>query len=127
VGLLLDSAPSGEAIEQGLAVAAALRRCYGATGEDSIQSREELARRARRDILDRLQPSEAEIRGMAASLGYRLDPALCANTCGNIRTLAVFELEKQALLALATAPPGSCAAVRDEGGVAKDPAPLASR
>jgi hypothetical protein len=108
VGLLLDSAPSGQAIDQGLAIAAALRRCYGFEGEDSIQSREALARRAKQDILDPLKPTDAELGTAAASLGYSLDPQVCGNTCENVRNLALIELQKQALLALASAPPGSC-------------------
>src|SRR5262245_14542188 len=35
VGLLLDSAPSAQAIDEGLAIAAVLRRCYGLEGADT--------------------------------------------------------------------------------------------
>jgi len=120
VGLLLDSAPSAQAIDEGLAIAAVLRRCYGLEGDDSVRGREELARRARRDILDRLDPSEAEIRHAAAALGYSLEPEQCSNTCENVRNLALLELEKQALRALAKAPPGSCA---ERAAAARDPIP----
>ena len=109
VGLLLDSAPAPEAIDQGLVIAEALRRCYGPDANGRFPSREDTARRARTEILDKMSLSEEEIRAMAVTLGYSLEPAACGNTCENVRTLAVIELEKQRLLALVSAPPGSCA------------------
>jgi hypothetical protein len=104
MGLLIDSAPSASSVDRGLAIAEALRRKYGIDTGDPLRDRREAASRAQREVLDPLVFEDKHVAVMAAELGYSLDPNACANTCGNVRELAVLELKKRALEAFVARP-----------------------
>jgi hypothetical protein len=95
--MLLDSPRPLNEVDRALWVADRLVERYGIDTGDPVRDREEAARRARVEILEPLSFTEEDIAGMAASLGYSLDPVTCRNACENVRNLAVLELEKAAL------------------------------
>ena len=101
LGLLLDTPRTPEVTDQALIVSEKLRQQYGIDSGNPLSDREEAARRAQVEFLDRLVFEEDEVRAMAAGLGYSLDPAECANYCENVRELATVELKRQALQAFA--------------------------
>lgn len=96
-GLLLDSPLPAAVLDDAIAVADRLRSLYGIDTGNRLADRETAARRAA-TVLEALVFSEDEIRGMAASLGFTLDPAVCRSACRDIRALAEVELKKRALL-----------------------------
>ena len=101
IGLMLDTPRTPEVLDEALVLAEKLRRRYGIDTGNDFNDREEAARHAKFEFLDRLVFSEEEILETAASLGYSLDPAECANYCDNVRELATVELQKRALQAFA--------------------------
>lgn len=98
---LLDSPRPREVVDEGLRIAEALRRHYGIDSGHRHADRLAAARRAKTEVLDRLVFTPDEVRRAAADLGYDIDPARCANFCGNVDALARVELAKRALRALA--------------------------
>ncbi len=100
-GFLLHSPRPKEVLEEGLRIAELLRQRYGIDTGNRYQDRLVAARRAKRELLDRLDFSQEEIEEMARSLGHSLDPAECANFCPQISRLSILELKKEALRAFA--------------------------
>jgi hypothetical protein len=100
IGLLLDSPRTPQVVDEALEIAEKLCRYYGIETGNDYSDRQEAARRAQVEFLDKLVFSEEEIAESSRALGYSLDPATCANWCDNARELAVVELQKRALLAL---------------------------
>lgn len=99
--MFIDTPRSSEVIDEGLRIAEALRRHYGIDTGHRHADRLAAARRAKAEVLDRLEVTPEEVRRAATDLGYDLDPARCANSCGNVEALARIELKKRALRALA--------------------------
>ena len=98
---MLDSPRSPEVIGTAVEIAEKLRVKYDIDTGNAFEDRTEAAQRAQVEFLDRLAFSEEELSSQAASLGYSLDPARCANYCDNVRELAAIELQKLALAAFA--------------------------
>ena len=107
LGQLLDTPRTPEVTDQALIVSEKLRERYGIDSGNPLSDREEAARRAKEEFIDRLVFEEDEVQAMVTGLGYSLDPAECANYCGNLVELATIELKRQALLAFAEGNPWS--------------------
>jgi hypothetical protein len=100
-GLLLDTPVSPRVLDEAIALAEALRLRYGIDTGNVQADRQEAAERALREGVEPLTFTDGEIAAAARDLGYSLDPAECANYCDNVRRLALVELRKRALRALA--------------------------
>lgn len=96
-GQLIDVPRPIEVIDEGIRIADALRRRYGIETGDLEKDRREAARRARVELLEPMSVPEERLEAIARSLGHSLDPAACADYCGNVRRLAEIEARKVAL------------------------------
>jgi hypothetical protein len=100
LGFLLDTGAPPATIARSALVAERLRRHYGIDTGNVWADREAAARRAL-DAVAAREFTEEQIAAKAAALGYSLDPAVCTNTCANVRRLAEIELQRDALADLA--------------------------
>ena len=111
-GSFLDARFAPTLVDESLALAEALRTRYGIRSGDPVADRTAAAARALAEVESDLPFGDAEIEAAARQLGYSLDPASCADTCGNVRRLAGIHLKMEALRRLGMGAPGS----REPGG-----------
>lgn len=98
-GMMVDRPAGASSIDRGIEIAEQLRLRYGIDTGDVVADRMEAARRAREEVVAKVEMDEAALRQAAFELGY--DPDACADYCASLRRLAEVELRKRALVAYA--------------------------